>query len=371
MSLLMSTFMILLICTHTSASAVGASNNTSNILYERWDGIDKGSILYLKRNSRYPDNPTSHFYLDSDYFEAPSDVGNRYGCRLTGYFLAPETGVYSFVVAADDEGELWLDGKKIVYPKVPTGLVDRRQWTRYPSQTSDHISLTAGIVYELIGLLKENYESDHFSAGVTLPSASEPELINASYFVPHPSVPCAAGSGSVWEVGGWGCIACPGGKYSDHPGYTCDLCPAGKYSQIENATTAESCEPCEAGEGSAPGSKSCLKCQAGSYSGAKEDCRGCPAKSYAPRPGMTSCDLCPEKAMAAGSFCVHSDVHEWDFRGCEKGMPIKDKHTQLNVTAWGSANCTAKGLELDGFNDFARIGEGFARRLRNDGPCVL
>ena len=102
----------LLTCPFLAATA-------SNILYERWDGIPGDSISDLTNHARYPDDPTNSSYLHSKpmnvsspedfFFEAPSNIGDFYGMRLTGYFLAPETGNYTFVMASDDSGQLLLD----------------------------------------------------------------------------------------------------------------------------------------------------------------------------------------------------------------------------------------------------------------------
>ena len=40
--------------------------------------------------------------------EAPTDVDNDYGQRLTAYLLAPTTGGYVFWIASDDNGRLLL-----------------------------------------------------------------------------------------------------------------------------------------------------------------------------------------------------------------------------------------------------------------------
>jgi len=111
-----------------SSSAAEANN----ILYEKWDGISGKLVSDLTTNAAYPDNPTSTSYLEGDYFEAPLNVDNNYGCRLAGYFLAPESGDYVFKMASDDGGQLLLDGNVIASDSSSTTCSTTscsRQWT--------------------------------------------------------------------------------------------------------------------------------------------------------------------------------------------------------------------------------------------------
>ena len=39
---------------------------------------------------------------------APQNWGDNYGQKLSGYLIAPRTGDYTFWIASDDGGELWL-----------------------------------------------------------------------------------------------------------------------------------------------------------------------------------------------------------------------------------------------------------------------
>ncbi|MEL6650459.1 MAG: PA14 domain-containing protein, partial [Bacteroidota bacterium] len=51
-------------------------------------------------------------------FEIPVNSGNTYGARVRGYICPPTTGNYSFWIASDDKGELWLstdDNPAIMY----------------------------------------------------------------------------------------------------------------------------------------------------------------------------------------------------------------------------------------------------------------
>ena len=251
-----------------SSSAAEANN----ILYEKWDGISGGSVSDLTTNAAFPENPSSSSYLDGDYFEAPTNVDDNFGCRLTGYFLAPESGDYVFKMASDDGGQLSLDGNVIASALGSSG----GSWTKFSSQTSTAISLSAGSVYKMVGLMKEGRGSDHFSAGTTLPSGTELYPIPASYFTAFPTTECDAGNGNTWDGSAWTCESCPQGKFSLDSALLCTSCVPGTYSGTTGATTSDTCQLCEAGTGSSRGSSSCSTCEAGTYGGGGTACLRCP-----------------------------------------------------------------------------------------------
>eukprot|EP01043_Picozoa_sp_COSAG02_P013462 COSAG02_NODE_538_length_20609_cov_7.009703_31_plen_416_part_01 len=95
----------------------------SGVLYELWRGIEGVSVADLGASDLYPENPTErriirgednmdiHKVAEGDgiaYFESPTDIGEHLGTRMRGYFRAPEDGCYTFVIASDDDGELWV-----------------------------------------------------------------------------------------------------------------------------------------------------------------------------------------------------------------------------------------------------------------------
>lgn len=70
----------------------------NNIFYEQWNNIPGKELSDLTNNVSYPDNSTISSFLDGSYFEVTTATFNaveKYGGRLTGYFLAPETGNYT------------------------------------------------------------------------------------------------------------------------------------------------------------------------------------------------------------------------------------------------------------------------------------
>jgi len=73
---------------------------------DRWENIPTTDINTLKDNPRYPNNPdvtetVTRFLWDG------ADLSD-YGARIEGWLYAPTTGEYTFWLACDDQGELWL-----------------------------------------------------------------------------------------------------------------------------------------------------------------------------------------------------------------------------------------------------------------------
>ena len=82
--------------------------------------------------------------------EAPTNAGDNYGSRMSGWLVPPVTGPYEFWIASDDHGEFWLstDGN-------PANKIRRCSctwaspgwWDRTPEQRSSPILLVAGQAY--------------------------------------------------------------------------------------------------------------------------------------------------------------------------------------------------------------------------------
>lgn len=71
-----------------------------------WRNVTGKTITELALNKDYPNNPTEVGIIPS--FNAPENDGDDYGSRISGYFVAPYTGDYSFTLTGDDEAELFF-----------------------------------------------------------------------------------------------------------------------------------------------------------------------------------------------------------------------------------------------------------------------
>jgi uncharacterized repeat protein (TIGR01451 family) len=109
-------------------------------------------------------------------FEIPTNAGNEYGTRLRGYVCAPATGNYTFWIASDDNGQLWLStnadpANKQLIASVP-GWTSSRQWDKFPEQQSVPITLIQGQSYYIEALQKEDGGGDNLAVGWQLPDGT-------------------------------------------------------------------------------------------------------------------------------------------------------------------------------------------------------
>lgn len=98
---------------------------------------------------RYPDFPSGRQYLTS--FEAPVNLGEHYVSRVRGYLYPPRTGEYSFWIAADNQGSLYLSTDETTnhVRQICGGasFTASRGWDKNALQHSTNILLTAGRKY--------------------------------------------------------------------------------------------------------------------------------------------------------------------------------------------------------------------------------
>src|SRR5882757_7070 len=111
---------------------------TTGVLREVYSGIGGTTVADLTNNVNFPNNPSSQEVLPE--FEAPTDVAEDYGQRLTAYVVAPTSGNYVFWIASDDNSTLFLSTddtpvRKRVIASVP-GWTTSRSWDCYAEQQS-------------------------------------------------------------------------------------------------------------------------------------------------------------------------------------------------------------------------------------------
>jgi hypothetical protein len=188
--------------TATSADGSGKSDNcvvtvnlpvcsaVGTITYQIWNNIGSStSVSSLTSNINYPDNPTSTTLITS--MEGITNQADGYGSRIAGYICAPATGSYTFWIASDNEGELWLstDNQPLNKQRIAyhTGATLPRAWNSYSTQKSVTINLVQGRSYYIEALMKEAYGGDCLAVGWLKPgqTGSEPsEVIPGSVLSP-------------------------------------------------------------------------------------------------------------------------------------------------------------------------------------------
>jgi hypothetical protein len=143
------------------------STHAQGLLREHWSGITGTSVSNLTSNPNYPNNPTSQSIIPS--FEGPINLEDNYGDRIRGYIIPPTTGSYTFWIASDDNSELWLSTSsdpagKVLIASVPE-WTNSREWTKFPSQQSASVTLTAGQKYYVEVLHKDWNYGDNIAVG--------------------------------------------------------------------------------------------------------------------------------------------------------------------------------------------------------------
>lgn len=155
---------------------------TPGALQEIYSGIGGVSIADLTNHFSFPNSPTSEAILPN--FEIPSDVMEDYGTRVRALVVAPASGTYTFWVAGDDNSVLFLGtdssaASRRVIASVPEWTASR-EWTKYPSQQSAAITLTAGQKYYIEALMKEGGGGDNLAVRWQLPNGTIEEPIPGS-----------------------------------------------------------------------------------------------------------------------------------------------------------------------------------------------
>jgi hypothetical protein len=167
------------------AEPVESTTAGPGISREVWTGISGTTVANI------PVSAAPNLTDTRPSFEAPIDWADDYGTRMRGYITAPVTGSYTFWIASDDNGELWLSLNDNPANKVRIGWVlhytDSRQWGKYSTQKSTAITLTAGQRYFVEALQKEAGGADNLAVGWAKPgeSTSAPsEVIPGSVLSP-------------------------------------------------------------------------------------------------------------------------------------------------------------------------------------------
>ncbi|MEM9722582.1 MAG: sialate O-acetylesterase, partial [Bacteroidota bacterium] len=157
---------------------------SGEILMERWNDIGNAHQV-----DQIPLNlpPTGTSTLSS--FEIPINAFEEYGVRVRGYICPPQTGNYTFWIASDDNGELWLssdenpDNKRRI-AHVP-GWTQSRIWDKYPEQQSEAVFLEQGKSYYVEALMKEGLGGDNLAVKWQQPDGTEDTPIPGAYLSPY------------------------------------------------------------------------------------------------------------------------------------------------------------------------------------------
>ncbi len=156
---------------------------TTGLNWQIWTNLGNSTKLSaLKESPNYPEKPAFGGVVSR--FDFHTNIADYYGCRVMGYITAPTTGEYTFYLAADDEGELYLSnddqaGNKKIIASNP-GYTGWKNWNKFKSQTSSPIKLEAGKKYYVEALFKEAAGDEYLSVAWEGPGIKQ-QIIPGKY----------------------------------------------------------------------------------------------------------------------------------------------------------------------------------------------
>ncbi len=172
-------------------SVAPQASSEAGVLMETWFGLDGNAISTLTSSADYPDAPDESEIMPT--FEAPVDRANDFGTRMRAHLLPPVTGDYTFWIASDDEGQLWLstdlgpaNASQIASV---SGWTSSQEWDKYASQQSAPVALEAGQAYYIEALHKEGGGGDNLAVawegpGLAQTVIGEPALMTVGLHAP-------------------------------------------------------------------------------------------------------------------------------------------------------------------------------------------
>ncbi len=173
-------------CKSSQTFTVTVKASTGTILREYWTGISGTSISNLTSNANYPNNSSGNGQLTS--LEGPTNWADNYGTRIRGYIHPTTSGSYTFWLAGDDSTELYLstdanpaNATRIAYVN---GWTNSREWSKYTTQKSASVNLTAGKKYYVEVLHKEGKGGDNVAVAWEGPGIKQ-QVIGGSFLSPY------------------------------------------------------------------------------------------------------------------------------------------------------------------------------------------
>lgn len=170
-------------------SVQGTDSQTNGLKREVYLNIPGLTVAELTNNSRFPGSPDVVDTISD--FEAPSQYGDCYGARYSGYLLPPLSGSYTFYVASDDQSVLYLSTDTDPAHKRQIAMESNwafpRAWVDCASRTnqaniSAPMTLEAGHAYYVEVLHKEFAGGDCMGVAWRMPG--DPEVVNGAPPIP-------------------------------------------------------------------------------------------------------------------------------------------------------------------------------------------
>ena len=130
-------------------SGLKAEEGTGKIAVAYYREAPGSTLEDLKKVPAFPAQPTEQLTIDK--FELPEDQPNNFATLIRGFVHPPETAEYTFGIACDDQGALYLSpsddpSKKVKIAEVPAWSIPKK-YDQAPEQISKPVKLEAGKKY--------------------------------------------------------------------------------------------------------------------------------------------------------------------------------------------------------------------------------
>lgn len=156
----------------SSAASISEPVLTNGITTEFFVNFSGSTLDDLAAAPHFPNAPNATYAASS--FEIPQNRGSKYGTRMRGFVVPPQTGKYTFWIASRDASELYLSTDENPATKTRIAWVENftasREWTRETNQQSAPISLLAGKRYYIEAVQVAASSGDNLAVGWQLPN---------------------------------------------------------------------------------------------------------------------------------------------------------------------------------------------------------
>ena len=150
-------------------SCIGAAGSVDWLIYEN---IPSSQLDRLFHAPAFPQSPTRVKKITE--LSTPSRYNDNFGGMVRGFIRAPETGDYRFNLTGDDQSVFRISTDSLRENLVEVSSIpswtDESQHDKYPEQTSDFVTLTAGEYYYFEAIYKEGGGGDFVRVHWRLPS---------------------------------------------------------------------------------------------------------------------------------------------------------------------------------------------------------
>jgi signal peptidase I len=166
------------VMTFTNCTYAGTPSTGHAVGLSTWTNVSGSTLASIPTFTA----ATSSSTLAS--LETPTNRGDNLGTRIQAYLTPAISGSYTFWIASDDNGQLFLSTDSTAANRQPIASVSSytnpEAYDTFPSQQSSAISLVAGQRYYIEAWSKESTGGDNLSVAWSGPSLSR-QVISGDY----------------------------------------------------------------------------------------------------------------------------------------------------------------------------------------------